>query len=238
MSLTRVELEPAYILQVRAYRETSELLEIFSPQYGRVGIVANGSRRPKSKFRGYLNPFQPLRLSWSGRGDLMRLNALESSRERFDFKETKVISAFYANELLLKLLHRSDPHPSLFVHYASFLEGLGNGDEVEFLLRRFEMELLTEIGYSLVLNIDCVENKLLDPGQLYEYQIERGLIPVNSDEKNSLTYLGEDFSAIARLDFTKKSTRRAAKRLLRRVLDFHLGDRVLQTRRIASAMRY
>ena len=130
-SLTRADLEPAYILHARAYRETSQLLEVFTSGFGRVGIIANGARRPKSTFRGYLNPFQPLRLSWSGRGELMRLSAIESIAPPATLDGDRVMAGFYANELLLKLLQRGDAHPELFVHYAALVDGLAQPGDTE-----------------------------------------------------------------------------------------------------------
>ena len=44
-----VESEPAYILHAKPYRETSQLLDVFTRDHGRIGLVANGARRPKSR---------------------------------------------------------------------------------------------------------------------------------------------------------------------------------------------
>jgi DNA repair protein RecO (recombination protein O) len=120
-SAVRVELEFAYVLHARSYRETSQLLEVFTPGHGRVGLLARGSRRPKSPFRGLLNPFQPLRLSWSGRGELGSLRQVELAGIASAPSGNLLMAGFYVNELILKLLQRNDPHPGLFTHYASLI---------------------------------------------------------------------------------------------------------------------
>jgi DNA repair protein RecO (recombination protein O) len=235
---SRIQLEPAYVLHARAYRETSQLLEIFSAGHGRVGIIANGARRPKSGYRGLLNPFQPLRLSWSGRGELMRLREAEATAPPAGLSGERVLAGFYANELLLRLLHRGDAHTDLFAHYTVLIAGLADESaDTERLLRSFEMQLLREIGYELDLRTDCLTDAPIAPDGRYHFQIERGLVPVGADCEDAFVYPGELLLAIADLEFTNEQVRRSAKRLLRSVLDYHLGGRPLRTREVAAAMK-
>ncbi|MDE0854184.1 MAG: recombination protein O N-terminal domain-containing protein, partial [Nevskia sp.] len=70
MTRYRIEFEPAYLLAQRPYRESSQLLEVFSRNHGRVGLVARGARGPRSRLRGVLQLFTPLLLSWSESGEL------------------------------------------------------------------------------------------------------------------------------------------------------------------------
>ena len=62
----RALLQSAFILHRRPYRNTSVLLEVFSQERGRLGLVARGAAAPKSRLTGLLQPFAPLLLSWSG----------------------------------------------------------------------------------------------------------------------------------------------------------------------------
>ena len=66
--------EPAFVLHAYPYRETSLIVEAFTPNYGRVAMVARGARRPRSEMRGLLQAFQPLTLSWAGTGELKTLH--------------------------------------------------------------------------------------------------------------------------------------------------------------------
>ena len=65
-----IENEPVFIIHQRPYSETSQILNLFSKNYGRVDVIAKGSKRPKSKFRSFMQPFMPLSASWSGRSQL------------------------------------------------------------------------------------------------------------------------------------------------------------------------
>jgi len=163
-----VNLEPSYVLHARSYRETSLLLEVFSHQHGRLGMVARGARRPKSVFRGLLDPFQPLRLSWSGRGELQTLRDAELAGTAVSLKGDRVLAGFYLNELLIKFMQRDDPHPQLFALYTQTIADLA-GDAVEPVLRRFELGLLRESGYALNLEADASTDEPLSDGALRFY---------------------------------------------------------------------
>jgi len=231
--------EPAYILHVRPYRETSRMLEVFSQNVGRIGLVARGAQRPRSRFRGLLDPFRPLSLGWTGRGDLKTLTHADNAGSCLDLAGNRVMAGFYMNELMLKLTERGDPHPDLFAHYATSLVALAGNDSAEVVLRRFELLLLDEIGYGLSLATDALEHAPIDPAGHYEYRIEQGLVPVSASlgEAGQLVFRGEEILAISRLQLDCPDILRAAKRLLRSVINHHLGGRVLKTRQVVAAMR-
>ena len=232
---TRVELEPAWVLHTRQYRETSMMLEVFTPGSGRIGLVARGARRPKSPLRALLRPFEPLVLSWSGRGDLATLQQAERTGTGVTLRDAGLAAGFYANELLIRLLGRRDPHPVLFAHYSALLEELVSPERIEPGLRNFEVALLTELGFGLNLGHSALDHTPLDKDQNYEYQLERGVVPA-AMETSSLVFKGSVLLAIDAGNWTDLETRRAAKRLLRYTLDHYLDGRELKTRKVYTAM--
>jgi len=236
-AIERVLLEPSYVLHGRAYRETSVLLEVMSRDHGRVSLVARGVRRPRSRLRALLQPFRPLLLSWSGRaGGLMTLGAAEPAAVPLDLAGERLMSGFYLNELLLRFLHRGDPHPQVFGAYAQALACLGDGAAAGPVLRGFEMQLLAEAGYGLNLDHDAQSGLPLDPDGRYRYVVERGPV-VADDADDDTTFRGTELLAIGRGDFEGAEAVASARRLLRAVLDHHLGGQPLQTRRVVRAMR-
>ncbi len=237
-STERVDLNPAFVLHGHPYRETSELVEVLTLDYGRVSLVARGMRRPKSGLRAILQPFQPLLLSWSGRGgSLMTLRAAEAGGAAFSMQGTPLMSGFYVNELVLRFLHKGDPHPRLFAGYAETLLRLANGDVPDRVLRRFEMGLLAEAGYGLNLDCDAVTGEPLDPERHYHYEIERGPVPVQTPPGTETAYLGAELLAIARCEFSDGARAHDARRLLRAVLDHYLAGKPLRTREVFAAMK-
>ena len=242
MSATeKVEMETAFLLHARDYRESSRILEVFSQHHGRVGLVARGARRPKSRWGNVLRPFQPLHLSWFGRGSLHTLKTAEPSSVPVAVNGMRLMSGYYLNELLLSFIRRGDPHPELFAHYTTALVGLAEEQNTETPLRRFEIALLREIGYGLILDHDAENGEPLDPDRQYQYMIERGPVPLVAGQSMSmaegLVFSGEQLMAIDAGGLIGEDDLRCAKRLLRAVLHHYLDGRPLKTREVLAAMR-
>lgn len=238
MSATeRIDLEPAFVLHGMAYRETSEILDLLTPQHGRIGVIARGMRRSRSAMRSLLQPFQPLTVSWSGRGQLLTLRGVESCGAAAALAGLALMSAFYMNELLMHFLHRGDPHPELFAAYRDALAALGAGHEPEAVLRRFELQLLAEAGFGLNLVYDAGSGEPVDPSRQYQYVIEHGPLPAGTQTGKALCLSGAALLAIGRGDFTDPEHLQVARSLLRAVLDHHLGGKPLRTREVFAAMR-
>jgi DNA repair protein RecO (recombination protein O) len=236
-AMQRVDLEPAYILHTRAYRETSQIIEVFTAGHGRLALIARGARRPKSRLRGILNPFQSLRLSWSGRGEMQTLREAEPAGPIAETHSSAVMSGFYINELMLKLLERADPYPDLFAHYTSLMLAFAVAQPVEPLLRVFELQLLREIGYAPNLEHEAATLKPVHADGLYEFVVDYGVVQAGAGQADFQSYKGSTLLAISRQDLADTEVMREAKKLLRNILNYHLGDRALHTRRIASAMK-
>jgi DNA repair protein RecO (recombination protein O) len=210
---------------------------VFTASYGRVALIAKGARRPKSPLRGILNPFQALRLSWSGRGELGSLRAAESTGPSPQLTTDRTMAGFYVNELLIKLLQRHDGHPELFLHYAALLSELAKTSALEPVLRRFELILLREIGYELNLEAEAISHEPLVETQLYDFRAEQGAVAVASRAEDGYCFTGAELLGVGRLEFDDPATLSCAKRLLRSALNCQLGDRGLQTRKVAVAMK-
>lgn len=122
-SAHRVQLARAYVLHQLPFRDSSLILEVFTREHGRQTLFAHGARGPRSRF-ALLQPFRALLVSWSGRGEAATLAAAESLEGVAALPAAQLLSGFYLNELLLKLLSRGDPHPELFDQYESTLARL------------------------------------------------------------------------------------------------------------------
>lgn len=234
----RGELEPAWVLHGRAWRETSEIVDVLTPAHGRVSLIARGLRRPGAAARARLQPFRPLLVSWTGRGgSLMTLRAAEARGPAVGLAGTALMSAFYVNELVLRFLHKGDPHAQVFAGYEDAIAGLGGGAPADAVLRRFEMLLLAESGYGLLLDHDAESGGPLEPAARYRYVVERGPVRAAPGEDPAAHFSGAELLAIGLGELDDAGCLRAARRLLRAVLDHHLGGRPLRTREVFSAMK-
>ena len=226
----RVSQEPAYVLHHYDYGETSLLLEMFTRRHGRLGVVAKGARRARSPLRAALVPFQPLVMGFSGRGELLTLTAAEPAGAAPAIAGEALFCGLYLNELLLRLLHRHDPHERLFGSYSDVLGRLGGALDTEAALRVFEKHLLEDIGYGLVLDHEVQDGSPIQPEHLYRYVPERGPVIAQAADGEGIAVQGASLLALAREHLVEEITLREVKHLMRALLARHLGERPLTSR--------
>ncbi|HLA75156.1 MAG TPA: DNA repair protein RecO [Gammaproteobacteria bacterium] len=234
MNHSRVTLQPAYVLHQRPYRDTSSLIEVFTPSFGRVGIVAKGSRSAKSRMQGLLQPFQALLVSWSGRGELVTLTGCESGGPPRQLAGQVLVSGFYMSELLLRLLHRHDPHPVLFQAYSEALAALDQTNQQQRALRIFEKRLLQELGYALILDHQADTGEPLVADSVYNYELEKGPLPHDTLNEHELTLHGRSLMSLANEELNDTLSLRESKRLTRAALALYLGGKPLHSRKLLA----
>ena len=232
-SVSRIELTPGFVLHQRPYRETSALLEVFTPTHGRVGLVARGVHTPKSRRRGELQAFRALRLSWNERGELGTLTGVESDGPGVNLAGAALYSAFYLNELLVRLLVRHDPHPPLYERYRQALQALSDQPAgIELTLRLFEKQLLQETGYGLLLDVDCETGEPVRADRFYDYHLEAGPVVSATDAEQGFLFPGSSLLALAQERDIDAAVLRDAKRLMRAALSLYLGGKPLKSREL------
>ena len=226
--MRRAQLEPAWVLSARPYRETSALVEVFAQHSGRAGLVARGVRGPRARQRGLLQPFQPLLVSFTERGELGTLTAVEADGAPVMLRGEAVFSGWYVNELMLRLLPRRDPHPELFAHYAEVMAVLPVAAKAAPTLRLFEKRLLAALGYGLELPEPVQRDRW------YAWDPDGGL---RLAEPGPSSYRGESLYALAEEQLDTEESLRDARRLMRAALRPHLGERALRTPEMLRAVR-
>ncbi len=229
----RVQLQPAYVLHRQAFQNTSMLVDFFCLDYGRVRAVVKGARSEKSEYRSSVQPFQPLLLSFSGRGDVKTVVGLESSVGALHLQGQRLFSGMYLNELLARLLHNYVEHKPLYLVYQDTLLALQGDAELEVLLRKFELGLLAELGYGINLESDCETDAPLAADKFYRFFPNLGFSQIGSDTSEtpqSVRFFGANLLAIKDLNFKEAGVLSSAKRLLRIALAVHLGDKPLHSR--------
>ncbi len=223
----RVQAQPAFVLHARPWRETSLIVELLSRDHGRVAVVARGVQGAKRHpLRAALQPLQHLRVDFLPRGELARLLQAEAVDAAPLLQGEVLMAAFYANELVLRLLPRQDPAPGLFERYGALRGELGGGGPLAWTLRRFERDLLDELGYGLPLDVDA-HGEPVDPAARYQLDPERG--PVRDARHQPDSPSGAALLALA-ADRLPPTVQLAELRLaLRGVLQAHLGPAPLKS---------
>lgn len=189
MAAKRFSDEPAYVLHRHDWSESSLILEVFTRNQGRVALVAKGAKRPSSSLRPILLPLQPLRVSFGGEAEIRTLRSAEWMGGHVMPGGEALLSGYYLNELVLSLLARDDPHPTLFDIYAQVVElvASGHSDALQVVLRAFELLLLRETGHLPELDVQTMTLAPLDPLMRYMLDSEGGLRLAGETDRNSLT---------------------------------------------------
>ncbi len=230
----RTELAAGYVLHHHPYRDTSRILEVFTREHGRLTLFARGVRGPSARLAPVLRPFEPLLLSWSGRGEAAQLTGAERAEACAALPAGAVLAGFYLNELLLKLITRHDPQPELYDHYHGALAALRAG-QLAAPLRLFEKRLLEHLGYGLDLHSEALSGTRIEAQGWYAFRPGQGLVGVGPGAEDALP--GSSLLALAAEHLEEPRPLEDARRLLTAAIAACLEGRPLSTRTVARAVR-
>lgn len=234
----RVHQQAAFVLLNRPYSESSWIVEMFTREYGRLAIMSKGARRIKSKLKGVLLPFQPLLISWSGKGEIPTLTAAEIDLIDFDLIANELagdalVCGFYCNELVVNLLHRHDPHVDLFDQYIATVVKLSqseNNEQLGMVLRDFERCIIKETGYGISFTKQADGKSDIDLHKHYRFLQGQGFIECNTVDKSAI--LGRIIRSLSEHDNQQLSTSETtqSKHLMRDILHQQLGYKKILSR--------
>ncbi len=241
MVMTSNEPDEGFLLHARPFRDSSLIGEFFLRRGGRVSILykhlkKEGKAGAKARL---LQPFTPLAVTYEDRQELKIGRMLEPAGASLFLTGTALFSGLYLNELLVRLLQREESLPELFEHYRNALLQLQDKSD-EITLRRFEQQLLQELGYGLVLHVDVSGAPLL-ADTWYLYEADTGFIPLPQQPADPgrmrLSFLGAHLLEMQQRQYEDTAVRNAAKRLSRLALAPHLGDKPLKSRELFAAFQ-
>ena len=228
----RIQLEPAYVLHSRPFRETSLIVEALTREHGRLAVVARGAKSARSRWRNVLQPFRPLLLSWTQKSDLGTLTAADQVASLPALQGQSLYCGLYLNELLMRLLHRGDPHIEVFERYRQVLSELALDNTPQPLLRVFEKHLLEAIGYAMLLDREYGTDTAIQARNWYVYKPDRG--PVLSTSAGNNRISGEALLAL-HTENLQAANLVELRMLMRSVIGYHLGGKPLASLSLFSA---
>lgn len=221
----------AFVIHARPYSETSLLLDFFTENEGRVRILAKGARGRRSPLKGSLQPFTPLLIRWSGRGEIKTLRDADPISLALPLTGTVLYSGLYLNELLSRVLENGTSYSVLFFEYLSCLQTLAASEITpEASLRRFELAVLAQLGYGVDFLHCAGSGEPVSDLMTYQYREEKGFIASLVVDHNSFT--GFELKSLASGEFPTLDTLKAAKRFTRMALKPYLGGKPLKSREL------
>ncbi len=231
----RITETPGFILHSRAFRESSSIVDVFTRDYGRIGLVARGARAGKSRWRGLLQPFRQLDFSWSKRGQLGTLTGLDMDVGWPELSGTCLYCGLYLNELLIRLSRVEDPEPQLYHAYGRAIHELSALEDPRVALRRFEKQLLESLGFALPLEYERNEGQQLGAvvcaENYYTFDPQSG--PELSHSKGSRKlFSGDVLLALSADDYSNSDWLPQMRILLQSALKIQLGGRELASQKM------
>jgi DNA repair protein RecO (recombination protein O) len=228
----RIQLQPAYVLHGRSFRETSLIVEAFTRDHGRIAVVARGAKSARSRWHNVLQPFRPLLLGWNQKSDLGTLTAADQVASPPALQGQALYCGLYLNELLMRLLHHGDPHLEVFERYRHILSELASEISPQPILRVFEKHLLDAIGYAMLLDREYKSGAPLRSQSWYDYQPECG--PVLCSGPGAGRVSGAALLAL-HAENLQPANLPELRMLMRAVIGYHLGGRPLASLSLFSA---
>ena len=159
-----LECHNAFILHRRPYRETSQLVDLFCQDVGKVSLVYKGGRSTTRMRRGMAQPFTLLQVNYFGRGSLKTVKSIEAQTQVVPLVGVRLFMAMYINELLYRLLQAETACDGLFESYQQTLLAIAGDSDPQVALRHFELTLLETLGYGVNFEEDIYSGELIEAG--------------------------------------------------------------------------
>lgn len=216
------------------------IFDLFTHCFGRFSAVARGALGAKPRFKGVLQPFVPLLVSYYGASELKSVKNVDFFAQPIRLSGDRLLIGLYVNELLSRVLGTYDPLEAVFQSYAQLITHLEKTDDIEPLLRRFEILLLSELGYGISFESEVTTGNKILAGDRYTFEVEHGFTLAEDssanhslprrEESQGFVFEGSHLLAISSNDFTQADVRTVAKRIIRLALQPLLGNKPLNSR--------
>ena len=147
----------AVVLRSMRLGEADRVLHLYTPSRGRVGAVAKGVRRTRSRVGARLEPFSRVALVLhEGRGELHTISGVDTLATHHGVREEprRARIAAACGEALLKMFAEGDPSPRVFAALCRLLEVLDGYEPAEGdvaldpLLLAFQLKLHGLAGFA------------------------------------------------------------------------------------------
>lgn len=225
----------AIILRRSDFGEADRLLTVFTPERGKLRLLAKGVRKTTSRKAGHVELFMLVDMlvaqgrTWDIVSQAEIVEPYRDLREDLD----KTSNAYYLAELVDRFTEEHDPNQPLFELLAVTLAHLSSNDPF-LALRYFELHLLGLTGYQPQLFFCLACNEALEPVDNYFHIADGGtLCPEHGKDRPNAELLSlpvlkvlrflqtEPWDKVSRLQLNA-NTRQHGESLLMRYITFVL----------------
>ena len=195
----------AIVLRSMRYSEADRILHLFTAKRGRIGAIAKGVRKTKSRFGARLEPLSHVELMLhEGAGELQTITGVELLRSHHAVREGnyRLNVGLIGAEAMLRLFGEPEANERAFVALARFLDVLEEAPPLvgrpalDPLVLSFQLKLLWLAGYlpHLTSCVECGSN-----AQLVAFSARAGGGVCAAHAANALRLSPEGIAGIERL---------------------------------------
>ena len=151
IGLSRTLQTEALILRSIRYGEADRILHLYSPEDGRLGAIAKGARKTKSRFGARLEPFPRAKMILRvGKGDLMAVSGVETIEANAGLRTSAASLDWAARacDAVSRLLDGPDPHANAYNLLVNALASVASDQALATKATQvsFRLKLLVAIG--------------------------------------------------------------------------------------------
>jgi len=245
----------AFILHTRDYKENQVLMEALVEGQGRISLIAYKGSKKNSARNALLQPFRLIQIQFKKDSGLRKLVQIEADSTpdvpSILLTGKGLFCGFYLNEVICRVCPADAHFQDLYQLYYFSLSQLAQlvethdsfNQHLQLVLRRFEFQLLNELGYGLDLHHDAATGDEITPDGLYELMADKGFVQsFNPNRAVSGELIKQIYKmlCVSQIDVTRnvaidsdfKLVLSTSKHILRTCLHRHLGDKPLKSREL------
>jgi|TARA_B110000902_G_scaffold262426_1_gene339281 DNA repair protein RecO (recombination protein O) len=226
----------AFVLHSRPYQDSSLLVDLLTVELGLIRVVAKGARNKSKKNSLRCDPYTKLHVNLSGRSNLKTLCGSEVLLASYSLQGERLFASMYVNELILRVLHEGDPLPEIVPLYETVIAKLAGTENLELILRPFELQLLDILGYGIDFGADVDGNEIL-LDKKYTYIPEHGFQLISDIQQVKISFTGQQINGVKQGDLDDEQSRRDAKILLRLALSPLAGNKPFMSRELFAGVQ-
>jgi len=201
----------AIVLKREPFRENDARVILYSPEKGKLALVARGVKKLRSKMAGHLEPFCFSEImAIRGRkleyiGSAMNINCFRGIKE--DLDKLKIAGNVF--KIFDRLVKEESPEPRIFNLLLDFLNTLEekNNLQLELVSNLFLFKLLSELGYEPELRQCVICRKKIEPEGNWISNIRGGLIcpscKIENSEKDDREAISENCIKLLRFSASR-----------------------------------
>ncbi|BCE01719.1 DNA repair protein RecO [Marinicellulosiphila megalodicopiae] len=211
------------LLHIRELSESKKILECFSEEYGRIAFVINIDKHSLPEY------FRLMDVTFFGQAELKTLQIFEYNQKYLHLAASEQVVALYFNELMFYLTKPFDVHQWLLPLYLTALAKLKQSSDIDMVIREFEFDLLSKIGFGINFEQD-IDNQLINEANWYGFLPLKGFAKVLPNSNKSLN--GSMLNQLKCKQWQIPPNNKIIQYILTAQIQTILGDRQLQSKQL------